>query len=154
MTTTSTFPYNEPTLIKGGLAVDDRGSLRFVNDFGFSGVQRFYMIENHKAGFVRAWHGHKLEGKYFLCVQGSLLVGAVAVDNWDKPSKDLKPTRLVLSHQSPGILAIPPGYANGLMSLTENAKLMVFSTTPLEVSMKDDYRFDSRYWNIWNIEER
>lgn len=148
------FPYSEPTVIKGGVAVDDRGSVRFVNDFNFSGVKRFYMIENHKEGFVRAWHGHKLEGKYMMCVQGSVLIGAVKIDNWENPSPDLKPFRVTLSHQTPAVLAIPPGYANGIMSLTEDAKLMVFSNSTLENSLNDDIRFHGRKWDIWSVEER
>lgn len=148
------FPYTEPTVIKGGVAVDDRGSVRFVNDFNFAEVKRFYQIQNHKPGFVRAWHGHKNEAKYFLCVSGSFLCGAVKVDDWSNPSKDLKVHRVVLSSETPAVLAIPAGYANGLMSLTEDAKLVVFSCSTLEQSLNDDIRFPGRYWDIWSVEER
>ena len=51
-------------LINGGIAVDDRGQLSFVNDFDFKDVKRFYMVENHEKGFIRAWHGHKKDVKY------------------------------------------------------------------------------------------
>ena len=57
---------SEPILIKGGLSVDDRGSVSFVNDFNFSDVKRFYMIQNHVQGFVRAWHGHKKRQNIFM----------------------------------------------------------------------------------------
>ena len=33
---------DRPTLIEGGLHVDARGSVAFVNDFDFKGVDRFY----------------------------------------------------------------------------------------------------------------
>lgn len=148
------FPFQEPKVIKGGLAFDDRGSVRFINDFKFEGVKRFYMIENHKVDFVRAWHGHKHEGKYFYCVSGSFLCAAVKIDNWEHPSKDLKVDRFVLAADSPSILAIPPGYANGLMSLGPNSKLMVFSSSTLEESASDDIRFPGRYWDVWSVEER
>ena len=49
--------------VAGGLAVDDRGSLKFINDFALAGYKRFYVVENHKQGFIRAWHGHKHEAK-------------------------------------------------------------------------------------------
>ena len=150
----STFKFNEPTLLKGAVAVDDRGQLSFVNDFSFDGVKRFYCIQNHAKGFVRAWHGHKIEAKYFIALQGSFVVGAVPVDDWSSPSKTLKPFRTVLSATTPTVLAIPPGYANGLMNLTDDAKLMVFSTTTLEESKGDDYRFEARHWDIWKVEER
>jgi hypothetical protein len=31
----------ETKVLNGGLAVDDRGSVSFVNDFNFEGVKRF-----------------------------------------------------------------------------------------------------------------
>ena len=142
------------TLIKGGLAVDDRGVVSFVNDFNFKGVRRFYIVENHKQGFVRAWHAHKNEGKYVMVVKGSALIGAVKIDNWDQPSKSQEVKRFVLSEKNPSVLFIPKGYANGFMSLSNDLKIMYLSTSSLEESMGDDYRYDSRYWNPWKVEER
>ncbi len=143
-----------PKLLKGDLAVDDRGVVSFVNDFAFDLVKRFYMIENHKQYFIRAWHGHKYESKFVMVVKGSALIGAVEIDDWDYPTKDIKPYRFVLSEKKPAVLYIPSGYANGFMSLTEDTKVMFFSTSPLNESLNDDYRFNSRHWDIWHVEER
>ena len=140
--------------LAGGLAVDDRGQVSFVNDFDFSDVKRFYMVSNHKAGFFRAWHAHKHEAKYVLVVKGAAVVGAVAIDNWETPSKDAEVKRFVLSEKKPTVLYIPAGHANGFMSLTKDAQLMFFSTSSLEESLGDDIRYDSRYWDIWTAEER
>jgi dTDP-4-dehydrorhamnose 3,5-epimerase-like enzyme len=145
---------SEIQLIKGGLAVDDRGEVSFINDFNFHNVNRSYIVSNHASGFVRAWHGHKREAKYVMVVKGAALIGAVEVDDWGSPSPDLKVARFVLSEKSPSVLFIPAGYANGFMSLTNDAKLIFFSTSTLEESLGDDYRFDSRLWDIWGIEER
>jgi dTDP-4-dehydrorhamnose 3,5-epimerase len=144
----------EPMLLKGGLAVDDRGSVSFVNDFDFRGVRRFYTIRNHHRGFVRAWHGHKREAKYFTVVEGAALICGVEVDSWDLPSKGLRVFRYSLGAATPSVLYLPPGFANGLMSLTDAATIMVFSTGSLEESLGDDIRFEARYWNPWNVEER
>lgn len=144
----------EPALLKGGIAVDDRGAVSFANDFNFTGVKRFYMIRNHRAGFIRAWHGHKQEGKYFLVVQGTALVCGVCIDDWKQPSLNLKVHRFVLNDTTPGILYLPPGYANGSMTLTEETRILVFSTSTLQESLGDDIRFDARYWDPWRIEER
>ncbi|MEM2144978.1 MAG: dTDP-4-dehydrorhamnose 3,5-epimerase family protein [Candidatus Jordarchaeaceae archaeon] len=144
----------EPRLIKGGIVVDDRGLISFVNDFDFHGVKRFYMVQNHCRGFIRAWHGHRLESKYVLVIKGSALVCAVAVDNWVNPSKDAKVWRFVLSEITPAVLYIPAGYANGAMSLTEDAKIIYFSNRTLEESLKDDIRFPFDYWNPWEVEKR
>ena len=142
------------TLIKGGTATDNRGTISFVNDFNFENVRRFYMIENHKRGFVRAWHGHKEESKYFTVVSGAFLICGIKINKWDNPSKNLKIEQFVLSEKAPAILHIPEGYVNGFMSLTENAKLIVFSSSKLDDSLNDDIRFEAHYWNPWKIEER
>jgi dTDP-4-dehydrorhamnose 3,5-epimerase-like enzyme len=140
--------------IPGGKAFDDRGSLTFINDLDVTMFKRFYIVENHSRGFVRAWHGHKKEAKAVVVVSGSALVAAVKVDNWESPSKDLKIERVVLSSDKPTALLIPAGYANGFMTLTDSAKVMFLSTSSLEESAGDDIRFDARLWNPWNIEER
>jgi len=68
-------------IINGGISVDDRGSVRFVNDFNFENVKRFYQVENHRKGFIRAWHGHKKEGKYVYVSSGTALIGVVNMDS-------------------------------------------------------------------------
>ena len=146
--------HQEPQLFKGGLAVDDRGAVSFVNDFNFEGVKRFYIVENHKQGFVRAWHAHRNESKYVMVVKGSAVIGAVKIDNWENPSRDLKIHRYVLSEKSPSVLFIPAGYANGFMNLSEDAKIVFFSTSELKDSLNDDVRYDAHYWEAWNVEER
>ncbi|MCC7496089.1 MAG: dTDP-4-dehydrorhamnose 3,5-epimerase family protein [Bryobacterales bacterium] len=145
---------NELALIEGGLAVDDRGMVAFVNDFGFEGVKRFYTVSNHQAQFVRAWHAHKREGKYVLVTSGAAIVGAVGIDDWDKPDASAKTSRYVLSAARPSVLWIPPGHANGFMTLTRNTTVMFFSTSTLEQSRGDDFRYPARYWDIWQVEER
>jgi len=145
---------DELYILNGGLSIDDRGELAFVNDFDFDSVKRFYIVSNHKAGFVRAWHAHKREAKYVTAIAGAALVGAVNIDNWEKPSADLSVRQYVISSKKPQVLYIPPGYANGFMSLTPDMRLIFFSTAVLEESANDDIRFDARYWDIWNVVER
>jgi dTDP-4-dehydrorhamnose 3,5-epimerase len=147
-------PDPTPRLISGGLAVDDRGSLAFVNDFDFTGVKRFYLIRNHRQGFVRAWHAHRREAKYVTVTRGAALVGAVRIDDWESPAADATVHRHVLSAEKPGVLHIPAGYANGFMSLTADATLLFFSTATVEESRDDDVRFDARLWDIWHVVER
>tara|TARA_Y100000310_G_scaffold274808_1_gene291057 strand:+ start:173 stop:625 length:453 start_codon:yes stop_codon:yes gene_type:complete len=148
---------NITNIINGGVAVDDRGSVKFVNDFNFDGVKRFYQIENHQRGFIRAWHGHRREGKYVYVAKGSALVGAVNLPCDDDPEyqiilPDLK--KFVLSSQTPKVLWIPWGHANGFMTLEENTIIQFFSTRTLEESLDDDIRFPYNKWDIWSIEKR
>jgi dTDP-4-dehydrorhamnose 3,5-epimerase len=139
-----------PRLMTGGLSVDHRGEVDFVNEFDFKNIKRFYVVSNHKAGMVRAWHGHKYEAKYVYVLSGTALVGAVGIDNWENPSKEYKVHQFILSSKKPAILYIPQGYVNGFKSLTDDAKLMFFSTKTLEQTLKDDIRFDAEFWNIWS----
>lgn len=129
-------------LITGGIATDDRGSVRFVNDFDFSGVKRFYQVQNHERGFIRAWHGHRIEGKYVYVAQGSALVGAV---NLETNVID----KYVLSDKKPTVLWIPGGYANGFKTLEEDTILMFFSTASIAETKGDDERFPYDKWDIW-----
>ncbi len=144
----------KPRLMEGGMVVDDRGSISFVNEFQFEGVKRFYIICNHTVGFVRAWHGHKQEAKYVMAVSGAAVLAAVEIDDWQSPSKDLLIHRYVLSAEKPSILYIPKGFANGSKTLTQDTKLLFFSTSLLEESKKDDVRYDPYYWNAWHIVHR
>ena len=134
-------------VLNGGIAVDDRGSVRFVNDFNFDGVKRFYQVENHRRGFIRAWHGHKKEGKYVYVTSGSVLLGVVNMETEEV-------SKFVLTDKSPKILWIPPGYYNGFKSLEENTKIIFFSTSTLEESLGDDIREEHNKWNIWEEEYR
>jgi len=143
-----------PRLFEGGLIVDDRGELGFVNDFDFANVKRFYWVTTHRIGFVRAWHFHRREAKYFTVVQGVALVAAVKVEHPKRPSKKSRVWRYILSSKKPSVLYIPPGYANGFMSLTKDTRLIVFSTSSLEESQHDDVRYPARYWDIWTVPER
>lgn len=146
--------FKEPTLIKGASAVDDRGIIKFVNDFNFDEVKRFYIVKNHVTGLVRAWHGHKNEAKYVYALAGAAIFGAVKIDNWENPNRDLVPDRVILSAETPMVYYVPPGYANGWGALTPDATLIFYSTATLEESKLDDYRYDSYYWDIWSVEQR
>jgi dTDP-4-dehydrorhamnose 3,5-epimerase-like enzyme len=142
-------------IIAGASHVDDRGVVSFVNDFDFARVKRFYMVENHASGFVRAWHAHRHEGKHALVVQGVAIVAAVRIENWDNPPIPEKIDRFVLSAQKPAMLYIPPGYANGFKSLTGDMKIMFFSTSTIQESMGDDVRWPAdRFGDVWKVIER
>ena len=134
-------------IISGGIAVDDRGQVKFINDFDFKNVKRFYHVENHRRGYIRAWHGHKKEGKYVYVASGSILMGVVEMNSHQI-------SKFVLSDKSPKILWIPPGNYNGFMSLEENTKILFFSTTTLEESLGDDIREKFDKWDLWKDDLR
>lgn len=131
----------------GGLAVDDRGLLRFVNDFDFQNVKRFYQVENHRQGFIRAWHGHKAEIKYVYVTSGSILLGLVNMDTEEV-------TRHILSARKPQVLYIPAGYYNGFKNLEENTSVIFFSTATMDEAKNDDIRMPYDRWHIWDEDFR
>ena len=162
---------NVPTRLHGDKVIDDRGSVTFINQFDFKNIKRFYTVRNHRAGFVRAWHGHKHEGKHVLVVQGTILVKLLDINsyiNWMALGSCQLPSgspqyviqksinSVILSEQHPGILWIPPGFYNGFKTLTENAIIQFFSTSTLEESHGDDIRlaWDVFGKEIWEEEYR
>jgi dTDP-4-dehydrorhamnose 3,5-epimerase-like enzyme len=138
----------EPRLIAGGLHVDARGSLSFVNDFDFRGVSRFYTIRAHEPGTPRGWIGHQRESRWFTAVQGTLLIAVVRPDRWEKPSGDLPVQRFVLSSRQPAVLEVPPGHATGMLALTADAICMAFASGRIEEARQDDWRFPVQTWRI------
>ena len=144
----------EPKLVIGNKIYDNRGSLRFSNDLNFKKIKRFYIVHNYNKNFIRAWHGHLKEEKYISCIKGTFQVSAVKIDNVKKPNKKNKIFNFFLNKSDANFVHIPKGYANGSMSLEENSELLIFSTSSLDESLKDDFRFDAKYWNPWNIEFR
>ena len=139
-----------PTIIKGGYFTDQRGSMRFVNDFRFNGVKRFYFIKHYDTSVIRAWQGHQFEKKYFYPVSGSFIVAWVKIDDFENPSLNLVPEHHILSASSSEIISIPKGYANGLKALETNSEIMIFSDMDLEESVNEKIRFPSDWWMDWN----
>ena len=141
---------DEPKLIEGGASFDVRGSLVYNNTFDMSDVRRFYLVENNKQGQIRAWHGHKKEAKYVTIIHGTAKFGVARVKDWENGIID-EINHYTLSASNPQILYIPAGHINGFMTLTSGALVMFFSTTTLEESKGDDYRFDAYKFDIWTI---
>ena len=136
------------TIILGGNFADNRGEVAFVNDFSFSDIKRFYTITNADEKPLRAWQGHKLDQNNFFCVTGSFQIFYVKVDNWENPSKNLEVKSAILKASESNILVIPPGYANAILSLESNSKLISFCTLSLNDISQDDVRFDAKTWKI------
>ena len=81
---------------------------------------------------------------------------AVKLDDIKNPSKDAPVQRFVLSDKKPAILFIPPGYANGFRPLEPSTCIQFYSTSTLEETKGDDYRFPPDYWGtaVWEVENR
>ena len=142
------------SFVGGGLSVDDRGRLRFCNDFDMTPVKRLYVVSNHAPQFIRAWHAHKNETKFAYVASGSALFGAVKVDDWTSPDRAAEVPRFTLSEAKPGILEIPGGFAHGFKTLEPGTRVFFFSTSTMEQSLEDDYRYPFDYWDPWEVVAR
>jgi len=146
--------FTSPTLIDGKRFVDDRGSLTFMNDLALNQFKRFYIVQNHRQGFIRAWHGHLKESKLFFPLEGTIQVGVAKLDSKGQPDRAANAVSYILDSSTPAGLFIPAGFANGSKSLTPKAKILILSTTTLEESKGDDFRLNYDEWNIWDEDFR
>lgn len=132
-------------LIKGKHHQDERGILRFNNDFNALGIKRIYTIENIDTNFVRAWQGHKIEQRWFSAIIGSFKIKLVEIDNWENPSKNLKISEFVLKAENLDFLHIPKGFVSSIQALDDDSKLLVFADYQLG-EIHDEYRFNTNYF--------
>lgn len=121
-----------------------------MNSFRFDGVERYYFIRNLDTHVVRGWHGHQYERKWFQCVKGSFTMAFVAPDDWDCPSRDLKPVICRLSEARSEIICVPEGYANCLRAEEPGSVLMVLSGKRYPECLDDSWRYPPDYWFRWS----
>jgi len=112
-------------------------------------IIRVYYVLNFASGTIRGFHYHKYEWKYFFVVNGVAKV--IALD----PKKSKKKYIYTCSDKSHQLVVIPPGYANGWMSLAPNTLLLCASSLTFEESIADDRRYDPHKWgDSWSVANR
>lgn len=137
--------------IQGGISVDYRGEIFYVNSLDMSEIERFYIIHQNDTSIIRAWHAHQYEKKWFYAIKDSFTTAFVKIDNWESPAIDLVPEVFHLSASDSKILLIPEGYANGIKADEPDSILMVFSNKVLSEALKDSWRYNSNLWMNWSV---
>ena len=132
--------------IQGGIAKDNRGQIRFVNDFDMKDVKRFYIIKNTDLDLIRGWRAHKIEKRWFYVLSGSFLISVVKIDNWQNPSRNLIVEDIILNSMDNRILHLPPGNGTAFKALEEDSELLVFADHYLDHSKYDDYSYELSYF--------
>ena len=140
---------SEIKIIDGEIFRDYRGQISSINNFHFEGVKRTYIIHHPDISVVRGWHAHQNERKWFYCLKGKFSVALVKVDEWDNPSKDLKPEIFHLSEEKSQLVCVPAGYANCLKAHSPGAIMLVLSDKTLEDAKYDSWRYNSELWVDW-----
>lgn len=141
---------SEIKIIQGEIHVDNRGQISSLNHFDLQDVHRTYIIHHPDKQVIRGWHAHQFEKKWFYCIKGSFVLAFVKIDNWENPSKDLKPEIFKLSSDNSQLICLPEGYANAIKAQEEDSILLVFSDKTLDVAIHDSWRYDSGLWVDWN----
>lgn len=140
----------KPYFINLELHEDDRGSVHCILDnIANYGIKRIYLVENLARGQVRAWHGHTRGDTFIYCVSGNVKCAGLSMDDVDSVVSG------VLTSRKPRIFFVPRGWYNGAMSLTDNTKLLVFSTLSFDEVKEDDARLA---WDVtpgvWEVKNR
>ena len=120
-------------IIEGSSFQDNRGIIRFVNDFDLYKIRRMYLIKP-ELNIIRAWQGHKKESKWFYVLSGSCQLQTVNM---------LDPNQrqcLTLTSKENKVIQVEPGYYNGFVALEESSEFLIFSDQTLENSKGDDFR--------------
>lgn len=145
-------PYQKEIEVK----TDDRGIfVPFLNnannlaDEKNLAIKRNYFVYNYGKNVIRGFHFHKKEWKYFIIVNGAAKFVAINPEN---PEEKFT---FISSSRKPNLIVIPPGYANGWISLEDNTILICASTSTFEESINDDQRFDPYKWgDVWSVKGR
>lgn len=128
-----------PVFIQGGMHADERGSLRFCNDFDMSAVKRFYTIANSVEQPVRGWIGHKRETKWFFPIKGTTIIVVEGFNHEIHESYEKSVDEFELDANDPKVLKVPPG--NWFCIKQDgNAEVMVFSDCKVGEFANDDFR--------------
>lgn len=131
---------------------DDRGFLMEMlrsDDKIFKKFGQVYMTFC-KYGVAKAWHYHKLQDDYFVCLRGKTLVGLY--DARKKSSTYQQTAKyIIVAPEEKGqqiVLKIPKGVYHGFTALTKNgSRVLNIPTKTYNYKKPDEYRAS------WNSKE-
>jgi len=113
------------TLTRMDTHVDDRGYLSVILRSDHPQFTRFgqvYLVGNHRAGTIRAWHKHSVMWDWFFISHGAAKFGLVD-DRSDSATYGNR-WGVTLAARAPALLAVPPGVFHGWMSLSDDTQLI------------------------------
>lgn len=132
--------------ISGGIAKDQRGQIRFVNDFDMTAVKRFYSIKNADTDLVRGWRGHRIEQRWFYVLAGAFELDLIQIDNWEHATADLPVEHLEIRASEMPLVHVPAGYATAFRALEPDSELLVFADHGLAHAPLDDHTWAPDYF--------
>jgi len=152
-------PYLEPLSIhvddRGSVycALDNIGSKKIINVHRPNNIKRTYIVQNWKAGTIRAWHGHMKGWTGLHVFKGAAKI--VSRDITESTLPGLIKHEFILSDRNLGIVWVPPGWYNGSMSLEDDTRILVYSTLSFAEVKNDDIRATAYEQHVdWQIKNR
>jgi dTDP-4-dehydrorhamnose 3,5-epimerase len=128
---------------------DERGSLMEMLRNDWSEFMQFGQVYITAVfpGVVKAWHFHKLQTDFFVCVSGMAKV--VLYDaREDSPTKG-EIREFFIGALNPLLLTIPPGVYHGFKGISQETTLIVnIPTHTYAYETPDEYRIDPHDNNI------
>lgn len=128
---------------------DERGYLMEMlrsDDPIFEKYGQSYISLNYP-GVIRAWHYHKKQDDFWVCVKG--MIKAVVYDCREGSPTQGEVNEFFLGDNNPALLKIPVGTMHGYKTVgTEPSLLINFPTQPYNPKDADEYR---EPWNSENI---
>lgn len=137
---------NRIETIQGGVAKDQRGQIRFVNDFDMTQVERFYIIKNGNTELVRGWRAHRIEQRWFYVLSGAFRLDLVQIDNWEQASPNLPIEKRVLKVEEQQVVHVPAGYGTAFQALEPESELLVFADYGIDHTPNDDHTWPLDYF--------
>ena len=123
---------------------DERGRLMEMlrSDAGeFQKFGQVYMTTAYP-GVTKAWHYHKIQTDYFVCVRGMMKV--VLYDSRPGSATEGLVNEFFIGDFNPMMVVIPPGVYHGFKCISEYEAIVV--NTPTEMyncTEPDEYRLDA-----------
>ena len=148
-------------LIESSVSHDDRGFFTETfrsSAFKENGINDTFVQDNYsqsKKGCIRGLHYQldpHAQGKLVRVLNGKIL--DVAVDMRKSSPTFLKKITIELSDENNKMLFIPPGFAHGFLSLSDNVKFLYKCTSEYSKEHERGVRFDDPDINInWGIKD-
>jgi dTDP-4-dehydrorhamnose 3,5-epimerase len=135
---------------------DERGYLMEILRADWEGFERFgqsYVSLNYP-GVIRAWHYHKKQTDYFVCVAGMITVPLY--DGRKESPTHGEINEFVMGNHNPLMVKIPPGVYHGYKTLGVTPSLLInLPTEVYDPKAPDEFR---EPWNTkmipynWEVE--
>lgn len=140
----------EPVFVPAPFYTDDRGWSLMNMLQGVMGPEGQVNYSVQYPGVVKAWHRHRLQTDFWICLMGHIKVGV-------HRDADATSWAIVTGEKRPGIVVIPPTLWHGAASVgSEPAGLFYYVTHAFNPATPDEERraFDSVPAFPWGVQHR